>query len=409
MQPLGNLVSLEEALACVAAGVRAVDRRETVGLEASVGRTLADAVRAAADGPGGDRSRMDGFAVSVADLEGGPKGAPRVRAVQGRALAGGAAPAPLASGMCYEVATGAHVPPGADAVVPAEQTGAGPTPGTVAFPAVPARGAYISRRGSDFRAGEELVAAGVRLMPVAVATAASAGVATLPVISRPRILVVPTGDEVSPVEGPLPPGHVRDSNSYGLAALVAARGASATRHDVVSDDPEAVAGALRDGSRYDAAVFTGGTSAGVKDHLAPTLRREGSVAFHGVRLRPGKPILFGNVSGVPVLGLPGNPTSCMLGAHLFLGPLVEALSGAAPAPATTARAKLAGEVAAFVESSPPDFLTLPLVHLAGGRATPVLKDSMSVTGASRANGYFAVPPGAPVPRVGDPVAVTMFG
>jgi molybdopterin biosynthesis enzyme len=99
----------------------------------------------------------------------------------------------------------------------------------------------------------------------------------------------------------------------------------------------------------------------------------------------------------------------MLGAHLFLGPLVEALGGAAPAPATSARATLAGEVAAFVQASPPDFLTLPLVHLAGGRATPVLKDSMSVTGASQANGYFAVPPGAPAPRVGDPVDVIMFG
>lgn len=403
---LSDLVPLEEALARLSAGVRAVARREEVPLEACAGRVLAQPVTAREDAPAGDRSRMDGYAVSVADL-GAPF--PAVRRVQGRALADAALLAPLAAGMCYEVATGALLPPGADAVVPAEETAPAPQPGAVTFLAAPGRGAHISRRGSDYRAGDEIVPAGARLTPARAAAAAAAGHTRVTVVGRPRLLVVPTGDEVVPVEGPLPAGRVRDSNSYGLAALVAARGGAPDRHPVVGDDAAQVAQALAEVASYDAAVFSGGTSAGAKDHIAASLAKAGTVSFHGVRIRPGKPILFGQVQGVPVLGLPGNPTSCMVGAHLFLRPLVDSLLGAPPAQAPTVGAELAGDIEGYARASPPGFLTLALVSLAGGRATPVLKDSMSVTGSSAADGYVEVAPGAAPPRRGDRVPVVLFG
>lgn len=405
MHPLSSVVPFEEARARLAAGVGPVGRRVAVPVGQCAGRVLAGPVRAREDAPAGDRSRMDGYAVSTADL--GPDGG-AVRRVQGQALANASGLAPLEAGACFEVATGALLPPGADAVVPVEDTQPGPEPGTVRFGDPPTPGAHVSARGSDYRAGDPLVPAGVLVTPARAAAIAAAGAAEVEAFDRPRVLVVPTGDEIVTSAGPLPPGHVRDSNSVGLAALVASRGGVAERHAPVADDPAALEAALAEASAFDAAVFTGGTSAGVKDHLAAVLGRAGSVSFHGVAIRPGKPVLFGHAGDVPVLGLPGNPTSCMLGAHLFLAPLVDRLTGTRGQVRTWAPTPLGEDVSGFVRASPPTFRTFVLVRIAGGKALPVVKDSMSVTGSSQADGYFTVGPGAPTPGVGEKVNVFTF-
>lgn len=405
MHPLKDLVPYEEAMARLAAAVAPVRRLTTVPVGACAGRVVAVAVVAPEDAPAGDRSRMDGFAVSTADL-GGATGA--VRRVQGQALADASGLAPLEAGAVFEVATGARLPPGADAVVPVEDTQPGPEPGTVRFGQPPRPGAHVSARGSDYRAGDEVVPAGARLTPARAAAAAAAGAAEVTVFERPRVLVVPTGDEVASASGPLAPGHVRDSNSVGLATLVESLGGAAERHAPVGDDPALLAGALREAGSFDAAVFTGGTSAGVKDHLASVLSSAGEVSFHGVAIRPGKPVLFGTAGRVPVLGLPGNPTSCMLGAHLFLGPLVDRLSGGRARVRTSAPFPLATDISDYAAASPPTFRTFVLVRLAGGKAAPVLKDSMSVSGSSAADGYFTLGAGATPPQAGEKVPVFMF-
>jgi molybdopterin molybdotransferase len=348
---------------------------------------------------------MDGFAVSSAA---GPPGGGALLRIQGRALADHGGDVRLLPGTCVEVATGTLLPSGADAVVPVEDTEPGPDPGTVRIRAWPRAGAHVSARGSDYRAGDVLIGEGARVTAPRVAAAAAAGIPRLTVVDRPRVLVVATGDEVVAGDGPLAPGHVRESNSVGLAALIGRRGGAATRHTIVPDETEALAGALAGARAFDAAVFTGGTSAGVKDLLAPTLAREGAVAFHGVALRPGKPILFGSIGHVPVLGLPGNPTSCMLGAHLFLVPILDHLLGAGAVGTTSRPARLGGDVRGFVRASPPSFVTAVLVRLAGPEALPVTKDSMTVTGASMADGYFLVGPGQEPPAPGAQVDVTVF-
>jgi molybdenum cofactor synthesis domain-containing protein len=405
MHPVSDLISLDEAIRRVVASTRRVDRREHVPVAAAAGRTLAAAVVAAEDAPAGDRSRMDGYAVACADLAGKP---PFVRRVQGRALADAPSLPRLDPGCVFEVATGTLLPDGADAVVPVEDTQPGPGPSSVSLGVAPRAGAHVSPRGSDYRAGETVIESGARVTAARAAAAAAVGVADVPVLDRPRVLIVPTGDEVVPTGAALTRGLVRDSNSFGLAALVTACGGLPVRHPVVQDLPAKVADALGQVRGYDAAVFTGGTSAGAKDHLSRELASAGEVLFHGVCLRPGKPILFATVGGVPVLGLPGNPTSCMVGAHLLLRPLLGALSGHVPGTPPTTPCLLDGDLSGLLRSSPEGFTTIALVKVEAGRATPVLKDSMSVTGASLADGYIRFPPGARAPAPGAVVPVALF-
>jgi molybdopterin molybdotransferase len=405
MHPLENLTGAERALGLASSEVKPIDRLERVELAAAVGRVVADEVHAPEDAPGSDRSRMDGFAVASVDFQGLEPGQTRTFKVVGKALAGAPFARTLESLACVEVATGAELPMRADTVVPVELVKVDPDGSRVEFARAPSRGDHVSRQGSDYRAGDVLVGANSILTPAKIAAAAAANLIQIEVRARPRVLIVPTGDEVQPYGTPLTGGHVRESNSHALAAFVASRGGLPDRHPIVRDIKEDVAAALAKVGAYDAAVFTGGSSAGSHDFLAAAIVEVGDIIFHGVAVRPGKPILFASVSGRPVLGLPGNPTSCMVGAHLFLDRILWALQGAHAPALTATRATLSAEVADYVRASPPDFLTLILVRLDAGTATPVVKDSMSVTGASGADGYIAIAPGKSAPAAGDTVPV----
>lgn len=407
MRPLGELIAFDRALEMMRANVRAVEGSERVEIAAAVGRVLAEEVRATEDSPAVDRSRMDGFAVASSDLAGLSGFKTKLLSVAGRTSAGGAAAAPLQPGTCVEVATGASLPPGADTVVPVED--ARPTGGPIVeFKTAVKPGAHVSRRGSDYRADDVLLSAGSLVTPSRIAAAASANIAHLKVRRRPRVLIVPTGDEVVPLGAPLAEGHIRESNSHALAAFIASRGGTPECHAIVADRLEDVVQALRTAGGYDAAVFTGGTSAGVKDFLAPALKQVGTVAFHGVKLRPGKPVVLGEAFGKPILGLPGNPTSCMVDAYLFLDRMLAHLLGTVPPSLASVKAKLAADVSSYTAASPVDFLTLVLVRLDGSSAHPVLKDSMSVMGAAQGDGFFVVGPGRPAPNLGDDVSVVLL-
>lgn len=408
MRPLTDLVTFERALALIAGLCQPIERSERVDLALAGGRVLIDDLRAAEDAPASDRSRMDGYAVSAADLGGLQPGEGRALKILGRSLAGAPLSRALEVGACAEIATGAELPQGADAVVAVEHTRPASDLARVEVVGPVERFQLVFRRASDYRAGEVLVAAGQVLTPSKVAAAAAAHAPTLLVRERPRVLIVPTGDEVQALGSPLGDGHVRESNSYGLSAFIAARGGLPERHAILPDIEEELSATLLKVASYDAAVFTGGSSAGSKDFLASGLAKAGKVAFHGVQVRPAKPVLFGQVHGRPVLGLPGNPTSCMVGAHLFLDRVLSGLSGAAPLPVTTTRARLEGDISAFVRASPPGFLTLVLLRLEGGKAVPVLRDSQTVTGAAFADGFLPVPAGRPAPASGEEVPVVLL-
>jgi molybdopterin molybdotransferase len=299
---------------------------ETVAVKAALGRVLAAPVRAADPAPPFDASEMDGFAIRTADCAETP-----ARLHVALALFAGAAPAAraLGPGEAARIMTGAPVPSGADAVVPREaarEEGA-----TIEVLHRPAPGAFIRRRGSDYEAGEEVLAAGARLSPAALALAVSAGAAEVEVRRRPRVAILSTGDELLSPGEPLRPGTIRESNRFAIAGLVSAVGGEPLDLGIARDRADEIAETLRRGlASADAAITIGGVSVGDRDLVRAALAAIGVESrFFRVALRPGKPVTFGMHGEKPVFALPGNPASAFVACHLFVLPALRRLEGLA--------------------------------------------------------------------------------
>ncbi|MCP5411461.1 MAG: molybdopterin molybdotransferase MoeA [Alphaproteobacteria bacterium] len=294
---------------------------QCVVLEEARGRVLAEAVIAMRDTPPFDVSSMDGYAIRAADH-------PRTLVLLGESAAGHGFDGVLAPGGAIRISTGAAVPAGADAVVMQENvTRDGDA---VSVPAT-ARGANIRPRGGDFHADETLLEAGRRLDGVALALAAAAGRAELSVRRAPRIALLSSGDELAAPDQTPGSYQIYDSATYGIAALARGWGAHVQRLDIARDDIDAIADAAARGlEESDLLVVLGGASVGDHDHARPALERLGlDMACASVAVRPGKPTWFGTTPYGPVLGLPGNPASALVCAHLFLKPLIERMLGSA--------------------------------------------------------------------------------
>jgi len=297
---------------------------EQVSLHGCRGRVLARDILSDTDWPPFDTSAMDGYAVRLSDTpRPGAVLAERERTI----AAGDAPPGPILPGEAVRVMTGAPLPPGTEAVIPVER--ARREEGRVRFEIAPAPGAHLRRRGESVRSGSRLVSAGRRLTPGDIALTALAGVDPVTVFARPRVAIAVTGDElVSPGEKPRP-GQIRDSNGPMLLALCAARGWPASPRARVGDDASGVAALFAaDGRDEDVLVTSGGVSAGDFDLLPEIARREGfEILFHGVSLRPGKPVAFARRGRTLWFGLPGNPVSSSVCFHLFVRFALDCLEG----------------------------------------------------------------------------------
>ncbi len=415
---------------------------EEVALEDAHGRVLAAPVAAALDLPPFDRAVVDGYALRAQDTFGG--GTVTLR-LAGPPLAAGADPAGRAvgPGEALEVATGAALPAGADAVVMIEHTARVPrpdgvdTPGDEAVrlgePLVPGQG--LQRRGSDVARGEPLFPAGRRLGARETCVLAGQGLGRVAVVRRPRVAVLSTGDElVAPGAGPLGPGAIYDSNARLVCDLVRELGGEPVPLGIVPDDADALRAALERARACDAVVLSGGTSKGEGDLTWRLVAGGGApgIVVHGVAVRPGKPVVLAAWGRTPVAILPGFPTSAAVTFDLFVRPVLERLAGLpVPAPAGEGAARAGGaggpgagsgqaarvaRLAVAVPSAPArhDIVLCQLARdPAGGppRAYPLLKGSGSVSAWARAQGWVEVaadldhaPAGALVPcrLFGDP-------
>ncbi len=231
-------------------------------------------------------------------------------------------------GLAARIMTGAPMPEGADVVVKIEDTEPAGEGGTVAVRVAAQAGANVRFRGEDVRSGDEVLGVGETMTPAAVALAAATGHASVWVHRRPVVAVLATGDElVEPGEVP-GPGQIRDSNSHGLAAQVAAAGGLPLRYDIVRDDEASVRAALgRAAEEADVIVSSGGVSVGDYDVVRDVLTRVGRLEFWSVAMRPGSPVTFGEYRGRPFFGLPGNPTSSFVGFELFTRPALRKMQG----------------------------------------------------------------------------------
>jgi molybdopterin molybdotransferase len=339
MSPVTEIISLQEAQALVLDRVRPLTS-ETVPLERSAGRVLAEPAQAVVDLPPFRSSAMDGYAVRSADT-------PGTLPIAFRVAAGAPAPRPLVAGEAAAIATGGVVPEGADAVIPHEYVVENDNSVEIREHVV--SGANVRHPGGDVAAGGVVVGAGLRLGPAQIGALAASGVAEVVCARRPRAAVLTTGTELRAPGSPLGPGEVYEANGVMLAAQLVAAGADVTCLDAVADDEEQHRRALEHGLEFDVLVTSGGVSVGPHD-LVRRIEAELGVeeVFWRVAVRPGKPVAFGVRGETLVFGLPGNPVSTLVGCELFVRPAVLALQGAAdPGPRFAA-----GRLATVVTRNP---------------------------------------------------------
>lgn len=396
MRPFGDLTPYAEALQAALDLCETIAESRSVPLGEARGRQVFADIVAPTDVPAADRAAMDGFAVRGEDLAGDTL---RLRS-RGRSLAGELEETELGAGESREVATGARMPRGADTVVPVEKTRADGDHVVIVEAVAP--GAHVSPRGEDLGQGDVVVAAGAFITPAAAAALASIGVTAVEVRRRPRVLLVPTGDELVPIGEPLQPGQVYDSNSVGVRMLLESNGAVIERTPILRDDPRALVDGIQ-GHAFDLIVTLGGTSVGRHDLVLDVVDELGDVLVHGVAIKPGKPVLVAKVGDTPLLGLPGFPTSCLFTGHTFAEPMVRKLGGLPGGHRRTARAVLGEAV-----RSPGEKLQFLTVRLEDNTAFPVYRASSTITSMSRAEGWIEVPAGTDAVAAGSPVDVTFF-
>jgi putative molybdopterin biosynthesis protein len=388
-------VPAAEALAawratCVAAGCP--DRVDAVraGLADAIGRVTAEAVWATRSSPPFDAAAMDGIALRAADTVG----------------ASDTEPVLLDPGSYAAIDTGDPIPEGLDAVVMREDVHYEDDRAELRAAAVPYQ--HVRSIGEDVSATELLLPAGHRLRAVDVAAAAAAGATSLLVRRAPIVAVLPTGDEVRPVGADTGPGEIIDTNSLMLAGQAREAGCEARVLGIEPDDPERIAAAVRAAAaESDLVVVVAGSSAGRDDYTAAVVERLGTLAVHGVAVRPGHPVVLGTVDGTPVLGAPGYPVSAALTFEIFAAPVLAALEGAAPAESPRARARLARKLASPMGMD--DWVRVRLGRVGPGLvATPLPRGAGVLTSLVRADGLLVVPAGLEGHHAGDEVDVVLL-
>ena len=403
MRPFESIISLNEARRRMEDTVRPIARTERLPIISAAGRVAAADIISPLDIPPFTRATMDGYAVVAADTAGASESSPRRLRIVERVYSGTPGSAMVVSGTCAEIATGAPMPDGATAVVMVEQSAAAPND-EVDIRAAASPGQNIGRRGSDIAAGEVIVCAGELLTPSRLGAVAAIGCAAVEVYAKPRVAILSTGDEVVPPGDPLTPGRIFDVNRFTLSALVGEHGGIPEPRDPAGDTVEALTQALDHAANADIIVFSGGSSVGNRDLITDAIAaRGGQMIFHGVAIKPGKPTALAVIRGTPFFGMPGNPTSCLSNAYVFVVPFVRATARLPPHLPQKIRAPLGGGITSHAGRH--QFYT---VQLADGVAYPAFKGSGDITSLSRADGYIEISAETTEITEGTIVDVTLF-
>jgi molybdenum cofactor synthesis domain-containing protein len=395
-------VSLEEALDRVMTRVAPLEETETVPLDEAFERVLAMDVDADMDVPAFERAAMDGYAVKAQDTYGASDLEPVALTPIGTVHAGEVPTASVSEGEAMYVATGAMRPEGTDAVVMVEYTEEVEGRVLVRRPVHP--GENVSNRGSDIKRGTTPLRTGMRLGASRVGTAAALGLTEIQVFRRPAVAIAATGNEVCPLGEELGPGQVYDINTHTIAGAIHHAGGIPIVLGLVEDSMEALRTALEEAlAMADVVVFTGGSSVGERDLLVDVFAEAGEVLFHGVQVKPGKPVLAADCDGKLALGLPGYPTSCLSSGMLFLGPIL-ARMGRLPG---TGRATMEGELGRRVVSTigRTHFMT---VRIEKGIVHPAFKESGAITSMAEADGYIIIPSDVDLVEKGERVEVNLL-
>ena len=303
---------------------------ETVRLEQSFGRVLAEDVRSNRDIPPYDVSAMDGYALRSADLSKVPAMLEIIEDIK----AGDIPTKTILTGQCARIMTGAPLPQGADAVIREEDTQTAPD-GKVQIGIAVKTGNDVRAQGEGMRNGEVVLVAGTEITPGVTGILATVKCAQVPVYCRPRVAILSTGNELEGIDDPVDPNKIPNSNSYALMAQVQALGMEPNLLGIARDEPAELEEYLQRGLRFDVLLVSGGTSVGVHDYVRPVVESLGvQMKFWRVAMKPGHPVAFGilqrkkeNTADAYVFGLPGNPVSSMVCFEEFVAPALRCMMG----------------------------------------------------------------------------------
>jgi molybdopterin molybdotransferase/putative molybdopterin biosynthesis protein len=359
-----------------------------VPVASAVGRVTAEPVWARRSSPGFDSSGMDGIAVRAADTVGATE------------------TTPVLLDDFAVVDTGDPLPDGYDAVVMREHVHHVDGRAEVRAAVPPYH--HVRSIGEDISAAELLLPEGHRLRPVDVAACAAAGAVELAVRRAPVVAVIPTGDEIRPIGAALEPGDILDTNSLMLAEQAREVGCEANVAEIVPDDPAAITAAVRAAAASaDLVLLIAGSSAGRDDYTARVVAGAGTLAVHGVAVRPGHPVVLGVVDATPVVGVPGYPVSAALTFDIFAAPLLADLEGAAPRERPSTTAHLARKLPSAIGMD--DWVRVRLGRVRDRVvATPLPRGAGVLTSLVRADGLLVVPSGVEGHHAGAEVRVELL-
>jgi molybdopterin molybdotransferase len=399
-----DMISVEEAKRRLLAGLVPLGA-EQVGLGAALGRVLAENLASRRTQPPFPASAMDGYAARIADL----KTVPATLKVVGKVPAGQAYGKRLGPGEAVRIFTGAPVPEGADCIVIQEDTEQ--RGNAVTVKKAPSPGRYIREAGLDFKEGAVGLEAGRRLSARDLGLAAAMNRPWLPVRRRPRVAILPTGDEVVLPGDPIGPNQIVSSNGIALAAFVESQGGIAVNLPIAPDDGDALRRIAAAASGADLLITTGGASVGEHDLVRSALGSDGlALDFWTVAMRPGKPLMVGRYKETPMIGLPGNPVSALVCALLFVKPALEKLQGLKDADAPNPRARLGADLPANDRRQ--DYLRAGLRRAPDGALEAVpfdRQDSSMMVLLARADCLVVRPPLAPAAKKGETVEIVPLG
>jgi molybdenum cofactor synthesis domain-containing protein len=402
MRPIKDTIPLEEAREIIDTAVGRLDRIERVALLEANGRVLVRDIVSALDVPPFSRAAMDGYAVLAGDTFGASRFEPKTLRVVEKVYTGQVPTRRVSPGEAIEIATGAPMPEGADAVVMVEESErAGTDDVHILTPVYPRQN--VGKQGADIVSGQTVLGAGDVLNPSRIGALSALGIIDIEVYAKPRIAILSTGNEIAEPGAPLRPGQIYDINRFTLSTIIAEHGGIPVAHRTAQDTLDDLERAIDACLAEDVLVFSGGSSVGERDLILDVIGRRGEILFHGIAVKPGKPTVFGVVGGKPVFGMPGYPTSCLSNAYMLLVPALRRMAHLPPHQMRTTKLPLAQRVVSTTGRH--QFYT---VRIADGQAVPAFKASGDITSMAHADGYIEIPAQTDIVEKGELVEVKLF-
>ena len=401
-RPIRETIPLDEARQLIEEATAPLTRTESVPLLQATGRVLARDVTSDRDVPPFSRAGMDGYAVVAENTFGASRYEPKTLRVVEKIYTGEVPARKVESGEASEIATGAPMPDGADAVVMVEETERGSDGEVRIFTPVYPR-QNVGRQGADIVHGQTVLRAGEILNPSRIGALAALGLIAVEVYQRPSIAILSTGNEIVEPGATLRPGQIYDINRFTLSTIIAEHGGSPVAYQTAQDTLDDLERAINRCLSEDVMVFSGGSSVGERDLILDVIGRRGEIVFHGIAVKPGKPTVFGVIGGKPVFGMPGYPTSCLSNAYMLLVPALRRMAHLPPYHLRTISVPVAQRIVSTTGRH--QFYTVRVVD---GVAHPAFKASGDITSMSQADGYIEIPAQTDIVEKGEVVEVKLF-